>query len=120
MGVPGLVVACATVAALATGAAMAQVPGPSPAPDNRAVRVPPAAGAPLEPCPEDMGGRRGESEPFACTCTAQAADQGTVFGTDVYADASSICRAALHAGSSARAAARSRSSRNRAVRSIRE
>jgi hypothetical protein len=97
MRVPGFV-ACVTVAVLAAGAAMAQVPNPSPIPDNRAVRVPPAAGAPLEPCPEDMGARRGASEPFACTCTAQAADQGTVFGTDVYADASSVCRAARHAG----------------------
>jgi hypothetical protein len=62
------------------------------------VRVPPAAGVPLEPCPEDMGARRGAAEPFACTCTAQAADTGTAFGTDVYAGASSVCRSALHAG----------------------
>jgi hypothetical protein len=38
--------------------------------------------------------------PFTCACSAEATRNGAgmVFGTDVYADLSDLCRAALHAG----------------------
>ena len=36
--------------------------------------------------------------PFTCTCSVAAAETGIVFGTDVYADLSYLCRAAVHAG----------------------
>ena len=37
--------------------------------------------------------------PFTCRCTSEATtNSAAVWGTDVYTDDSSICRAALHAG----------------------
>lgn len=59
-----------------------------------------AAEAPADPnvCPANFQGFRGRNETIACNCTAAQIAQGTVWGTDVYTDDSSICRAALHAG----------------------
>ena len=36
--------------------------------------------------------------PFSCQCSAQSTIEGTVWGSDVYTDDSTLCRAALHAG----------------------
>ena len=36
--------------------------------------------------------------PVACTCSADATQDGTIWGTDIYTTDSAICRAALHAG----------------------
>ena len=38
------------------------------------------------------------TKPLSCDCTATAAAEGNVWGTDVYTGDSSICRAAVHAG----------------------
>lgn len=63
--------------------------------------VPPAGGpqSPVAPviaaCPVNLFG---QSMPLMCTCDAASVEFGQVFGSDVYADLSSPCRAALHAG----------------------
>jgi hypothetical protein len=41
---------------------------------------------------------RGSSKPVTCTCSAAATQDGSIWGTDVYTDDSSVCRAAVHAG----------------------
>ena len=51
-----------------------------------------------EPCPGSLGINRRVPTPYTCRCTAEATGQGSVWGTDVYTDDSSLCRAALHAG----------------------
>ncbi len=59
------------------------------APPPRPVLDGPAA------CPAAFGG---QSSPLACTCTAEAAAAGGVWGTGVYTTDSRVCRAAVHAG----------------------
>ena len=49
-------------------------------------------------CPRYLGITRELPTPFTCRCSAQATHEGTVWGTDIYTDDSSLCRAALHAG----------------------
>lgn len=52
--------------------------------------------AALPRCPSTISGLR---SPYACMCTAAAlSNNNAVFGTDVYAATSNICRAARHAG----------------------
>lgn len=58
--------------------------------------MPGIAGA-QQACPENFLDRS-KTEPLTCHCTAQAADTGSVFGTDIYMAYSAICRAARHAG----------------------
>jgi outer membrane protein OmpA-like peptidoglycan-associated protein len=76
--------------------------------------APPTAGAPPAPaapapaatasvCPDNLDAYAGTSEPVACTCTAEAAGRGSVWGMDIYTSDSSVCRAALHAGAVGRA-----------------
>jgi hypothetical protein len=48
-------------------------------------------------CPENAAGR-GAGETLTCSCTAEAAAAGLVWGTGPYTADSAICRAALHAG----------------------
>jgi hypothetical protein len=57
---------------------------------------PPAEGPGL--CPHTLAVSRELPSPFTCRCTAEATERGAVWGTDVYTDDSSICRAAFHAG----------------------
>jgi hypothetical protein len=49
-------------------------------------------------CPSNFQGFSGRSQVVTCTCSADQTTQGTAWGTDVYTDDSSICRAAVHAG----------------------
>ncbi len=49
-------------------------------------------------CPANFQGWRNRTDIVTCNCAADQMTQGTVWGTDVYTDDSSICRAALHAG----------------------
>jgi hypothetical protein len=56
----------------------------------------PAAGP--EPCPARLSVNRELPTPFTCVCNAQAIQEGTVWGTDIYTDDSGLCRAAAHAG----------------------
>lgn len=49
-------------------------------------------------CPLSFNRFRGSSAPVNCSCSANATGRGTVWGTGVYTDDSSICKAALHAG----------------------
>ncbi|WP_170182025.1 LCCL domain-containing protein [Phreatobacter stygius] len=49
-------------------------------------------------CPNDFSAFADTSEPLICTCSAQAADRGSVWGMDVYTGDSSVCKAAVHAG----------------------
>jgi predicted nucleic acid-binding Zn ribbon protein len=46
-------------------------------------------------CPQNF---IGQTAALTCTCTAEAAGSGTVWGTGVYTTDSRICRAAVHAG----------------------
>ena len=65
-----------------------------------AAQVPPSqatTGGP-EACPSQLGLNPNLPTPFTCTCSEAAAEAGIVAGTDVYADLSSLCRAAVHAG----------------------
>jgi predicted nucleic acid-binding Zn ribbon protein len=57
----------------------------------RAEAAAPAAAA----CPQNF---IGQNVALTCTCTAEAAGAGTVWGTGVYTTDSRICRAAVHAG----------------------
>jgi hypothetical protein len=58
--------------------------------------APPPPGPGL--CPHSLGVSRELPTPFTCRCTQDAVHSGAVWGTDIYTDDSSICRAALHAG----------------------
>lgn len=49
-------------------------------------------------CPDNFVAFRGTDSALACTCTADATQQGGVWGMDVYTEDSSICQAAVHAG----------------------
>lgn len=54
--------------------------------------------AALEACPDNARQLRGTDEAVECSCTAQATESGTVWGSGTYTDDSGICRAARHAG----------------------
>ena len=56
------------------------------------------AKAQISECPDDFVVFAGTTEALTCTCDAQAATRGAVWGMGVYTGDSSICRAALHAG----------------------
>jgi len=57
------------------------------------------SGAPAaSDCPDNFKAFVGGADQFACTCSAEATQRGTVYGMDVYTVGSSVCRAALHAG----------------------
>lgn len=49
-------------------------------------------------CPDNFVAFRGSTAPLACSCSASATQLGHVYGMDIYAEDSSICRSALHAG----------------------
>jgi LCCL domain-containing protein len=49
-------------------------------------------------CPDDFQAFAGAMARLACTCSAEATKRGIVYGMDVYAAHSQVCRAALHAG----------------------
>jgi hypothetical protein len=51
-----------------------------------------------DPCPRSIGISPELPTPFSCTCSAAAAMESSVWGTDVYTDDSGLCRSALHAG----------------------
>ena len=57
-----------------------------------------ASAAPENDCPASMRAYRTASTPLSCRCSAQATASGAVYGSDIYTDDSSVCRAALHAG----------------------
>ena len=59
-----------------------------------------ASAAPAVPqqCPDDFGAFKEETDPVVCTCSADATQRGSVWGSDVYTSDSGLCRAALHAG----------------------
>lgn len=59
-------------------------------------QAPPAADA--GPCPQRLSVNPAIETPFACRCSAEAAREGTVWGTDRYTDDSALCAAAVHAG----------------------
>jgi hypothetical protein len=49
-------------------------------------------------CPSTISINRALAMPFTCRCTSGSTSDGAVWGTDVYTDDSSVCRAAVHAG----------------------
>lgn len=51
-----------------------------------------------DPCPDRVQDMRGSTDPFTCSCSAEAAESGTVWGAGPYSDDSAVCRAAMHAG----------------------
>lgn len=55
----------------------------------------PAGVASLGACPADFEGR---SAPLTCSCAAEAAASGSVWGSGPYTSDSRVCRAAVHAG----------------------
>jgi len=56
--------------------------------------APPVAAGPAA-CPANF---QGQGSPLSCTCAAEAAASGGIWGTGVYTTDSRICRAAVHAG----------------------
>jgi outer membrane protein OmpA-like peptidoglycan-associated protein len=58
-----------------------------------------AVPSPTAICPDDFDAYAGNTDPVPCACTAEAVKRGSVWGMDVYTGDSSVCRAALHAGS---------------------
>ena len=57
-----------------------------------------AAKEELEACPTSAGALRGSGRTVECSCTAEAASSGSVWGSGPYTDDSRVCRAAVHAG----------------------
>lgn len=51
-----------------------------------------------EACPDRVLDQRGATEPLTCSCTVEAASEGSVWGAGPYTDDSRVCRAAMHAG----------------------
>ncbi|MEM8695963.1 MAG: LCCL domain-containing protein [Pseudomonadota bacterium] len=49
-------------------------------------------------CPDRVQDMRGSTEAFTCSCSAETAEAGTVWGAGPYSDDSAVCRAAMHAG----------------------
>ena len=72
----------------------AAVPAPAP---NRSDAATTGLAA-TDPCPRSLAVNRELPTPFSCRCSAQATAEGSVWGSDLYTDDSSLCRAALHAG----------------------
>ena len=58
----------------------------------------PASAVPENDCPANMTAHRNASASLSCRCSAKATASGPVYGSDIYTDDSSVCRAALHAG----------------------
>jgi LCCL domain-containing protein len=54
--------------------------------------------AATEACPDNARELRGTEDAVKCSCTAEATEGGTVWGSGIYTDDSGICRAAVHAG----------------------
>jgi|SRR5882672_7255581 len=91
--------------ALAFGAGLALLPAVSRAQSADATSQPAAPGATataapaaldLGDCP-DNADDLGQGKTFTCTCPALA-DPSAIYGTDVYAQDSGLCTAAVHAG----------------------
>ncbi len=49
-------------------------------------------------CPDRVQDMRGSTDAFTCSCSAETAEAGTVWGAGPYSDDSAVCRAAMHAG----------------------
>jgi len=49
-------------------------------------------------CPDNFSAFAGTADKLSCICTADATQNGSVWGMDVYTGDSGICRAAVHAG----------------------
>ncbi|NNC72365.1 MAG: hypothetical protein HKN78_05750, partial [Sphingomonadaceae bacterium] len=47
-----------------------------------------------EACPDRVLDQRGATEPLTCSCTVEAASEGSVWGAGPYTDDSRVCRAA--------------------------
>lgn len=56
--------------------------------------LPAQAQQPVAACPDRLVG----TPSLICSCSAEATQAGSVWGSDLYTDDSAICRAALHAG----------------------
>ena len=52
----------------------------------------------LDVCPSDYGSFPEDAPMLTCGCSAEAAKEGTIWGANPYYDQSSLCRAAVHAG----------------------
>lgn len=52
----------------------------------------------VEPCPENLALLPDLPTPLTCRCSAEAARDGTVWGSDIYTSDSNLCVAARHAG----------------------
>ncbi|MGP1353702.1 MAG: LCCL domain-containing protein [Parasphingopyxis sp.] len=63
-------------------------------PEEEVVEAPPLA----DPCPDRVQDMRGSEASFTCSCSAETAEAGTVWGAGPYSDDSAVCRAAMHAG----------------------
>ncbi|MCA9840255.1 MAG: hypothetical protein KC422_25315, partial [Trueperaceae bacterium] len=60
--------------------------------------IPSQPSAETEECPATFSGYRETTEILACSCSSQTTESGTLWGTTIYTDDSTICRAAVHAG----------------------
>src|SRR5262245_48250233 len=49
-------------------------------------------------CPDNFVAFADTTDPLPCACSAEAASRGSVWGMDVYTGDSSVCKAAMHAG----------------------
>lgn len=54
--------------------------------------------AQADPCPVRLSINRSLPTPFSCRCGAASAQDGSVWGSDVYTDHSNLCLAAVHVG----------------------
>jgi filamentous hemagglutinin family protein len=92
------------VAQSSTAAPNGTDPGKPPAASPPAPGTAPAAmqnttGMQMEACPDTLTAFRETTAPLTCGCSSEALkDSSNIYGSDVYADVSPVCRAALHAG----------------------
>ncbi|WP_221892870.1 LCCL domain-containing protein [Parasphingopyxis marina] len=85
-----------TMSALAASAAiLTACGGAAEAPaEEEVVEAEPLADA----CPDRVQDMRGSEDSFTCSCSAETAETGSVWGAGPYSDDSAVCRAAMHAG----------------------
>jgi outer membrane protein OmpA-like peptidoglycan-associated protein len=92
------------VAQSSTAAPSGTDPGKPPAASSPAPGTAPAAmqnttGMQMEICPDTLTAFRETTTPLTCGCSPEALKaSGNIYGSDVYADVSPVCPAALHAG----------------------
>jgi LCCL domain len=96
---PSSLILTAISAAIASGCIASDIDDPEMFSDEADGETSGAAAALVTACPTNFMSYRGRNGlAIECTCSASATQSGSVWGTEIYTDDSSVCRAAVHAG----------------------